>query len=77
MNGESFWGYWENTPPEARPGGEYDPDHDAERYPDGPEPHPDGDFECGYECAGGCGYPVDHPGELCGECACEDDGDVL
>ena len=29
-----------------------------------------------YLCAGDCGYPVSDAGELCGECACEQDGDI-
>lgn len=29
-----------------------------------------------YRCAAGCGYPVAHPNQLCGECACEDDCDI-
>lgn len=31
----------------------------------------DGDPQCG-----GCGYPVECAGDLCGECACENDGDL-
>jgi hypothetical protein len=26
------------------------------------------------QCIAGCGYPVERFGDLCGECACEDDG---
>lgn len=29
-----------------------------------------------YPCVGGCGYPVSQPNDLCGECACEDDGAI-
>lgn len=25
-------------------------------------------------CSAGCGYPVKYDGDICGECACEDDG---
>jgi hypothetical protein len=29
-----------------------------------------------FRCAVGCGYPVANHGEVCGECACEDDGGI-
>jgi hypothetical protein len=56
--------YRDEIPQEQRVGGEPDDDD-----------MPDDAYGPWY-CANGCGYEVAYHNDICGECACEDDGDI-
>jgi hypothetical protein len=47
-----------------------------DQNPDDPDTPPPVEDDGDPRCVGGCGYPVERFGDLCGECACEDDGAI-